>query len=114
MYYSLEKMHEPKPCGERQNGKTVDAVVDAIGKLMVTEDTVIPFVVKWEIRRSHIAQVFRSLCRDHFKVKPIMGRLEFGIEGYSSRIMVMSEDHWNDYASRLHSKSCIEPTYDLD
>lgn len=114
MYYSLEKMHEHKSADKRQNGKTVDAVVNAIGKLMVTEDTIIPFIVKWEIRRTHIASVFHSLCRDHFKVKPIMGRIEFGIEGYSSKIMVMSEDHWNDYSSRVHSKSCVDPTYDLD
>lgn len=52
MQYSIDQMHQPKPANERRNGKTVDALADVIGKVMVTEDAAIPFVMKFLSRKS--------------------------------------------------------------
>jgi hypothetical protein len=109
--YSIEKMHEPK--GGRRSGKTVDAVADIIGKIMVTENTVFPFVIKWMQRSQHITQTFEDLCRNHFNVKPIRDRrYTLEIEGYSSKAVFHTIEDWEDRASMMYPPN-IFPTFDL-
>lgn len=111
MQYSLEKMHEPKAYGERQNGKSVDALVEAIGKLMVSDEEIVPFIVRFRDRVNHLRPMFESLCYEHFKEKPLFkSKFEWGIKGYSSIIRFISEEESYHKLRGLH----IEPVYDLD
>jgi hypothetical protein len=104
--YSIDKMHTIKI--GRQSGKSVDAVVDAIGKLMVTEYDVIPFIIKRLDRSYNLRKIFIDLCINHFNVKPICKQLIFGIEGYTSKIKFYS------IGSKEVLGYDIEPTFDLD
>lgn len=95
MNYSLEQMHKPKNGNERRNGKTVDALVTAIGSVMVTEKERIPFVIHYMKDISYIRNEFRMLCKQHFSVEPIFYKNdEWGIEGYTSRIFFKTLDQW--------------------
>ena len=107
--YSIERMHQIKGSG-RQQGRTVDAVAEAIGKIMVTENEHISFVVAYMNRVSHIKKEFFELCKSHFNETPISySQFEIGIKGYSSKIVFIS----NQDKRRLLG-STIEPVYDLD
>jgi len=107
--YSIDRMHQIKG-GGRQQGRTVDAVAQAIGKIMVTENKHIPFVVAYMDRVSHIKKEFFNLCKSHFnEVSISYSQFEIGIEGYTSRIVFIS----NQDKRRLLG-STIEPIYDLD
>jgi hypothetical protein len=113
MSYDLEKMHEIKS-RERRSGRTVDALVDVIGKIMVTENEVIPFVVKYMDRVRLKLPEFNRLCREHFGVRSkMLSQFEFGIEGYSSYVRFISVDLWETQKLRRFNPD-IEPTYDLD
>ena len=109
-HYSLDRMHEPKSLGERRNGKTVDAIVDVIGKLMVTENETIPFVLANFHRADFTMRMFIDICVKHFKLTPIIkDRYNWQIEGYSSRVKIFSETQGYE---PLRGYS-IEPTLDL-
>lgn len=95
MEYSLDQMHKIKGRLDRRSGKTTDAVVDAIGKLMVTENETVPLVVAYLRDIWIVRDAFIDLCKNHFKETPILYRKnEFRIEGYSSTIIVFSFDEW--------------------
>lgn len=111
--YDVERMHIPKHYGDRRAGRTVDAIADAIGKLMVTDNETIPFVIRWMTRADHIIHEFKKMCREHYNEEPITyERYTIGIKGFSSRITFYSFDLWQDkYAHRFHN---IEAAYDPD
>ena len=107
--YDLDRMHQIKG-GGRQQGKTVDAVAEAVGKIMVTENEYIPFVVSYMDRVSHIKKEFFNLCKSHFDETPVSySQFEIGIKGYSSRIVFISSQ---DKKRLLGSN--IDFVYDLD
>lgn len=107
--YDLDKIHQIKG-GGRQQGRTVDAVAEAIGKIMVTENEHIPFVISYMDRVNHIKKEFFELCKSHFDETPISySQFEIGIKGYSSRIVFISSQD-----KRRLLGSTIEPVYDLD
>jgi hypothetical protein len=112
MEYSIDKMHMEKH-GLRREGKTVDAVVDIIGKIMVTENETFPFVIKYMNRTNHIRKEFVSLCINHFKVTPIKDTIwTLEIKGYSSRAIFIPIEKWErDYYTYNPN---ILPTFDLD
>lgn len=107
--YDLERMHQIKG-GGRQQGRTVDAIAEAIGKIMVTENEHIPFVILYMDRCNHIKKEFFNVCKLHFNETPIShSQFEIGIKGYSSRIVFISSQD-----KRRLLGSNIEPVYDLD
>lgn len=111
MQYSLEQMHQPKPCGERRNGKTVDAIVDIIGKVMVTEHETIYLVLRLKDWERHAAQEFKMICFGYFDVIPNVGKVEWKIQGYSSRVVTISIDQYDQDPWR-YCRSTI-PTFDV-
>ena len=109
MQLDLERVHNPK-YGRRQ-GATVNALLDAMGKIMVTQNAVIPFVVKYMDRVVHKRKDFIQLCKDHFNEEPVfINNFNWGIKGYSSFIKFISID----MADEKLRGYFIEPTYDLD
>lgn len=97
MKYSLDQMHETKDKNKRRNGKTVDAIVAAIGSIMVTEKERIPFVVHSLNDLSYIREEFISLCYNHFDVYPKFDRSkEWGILGYSSTFFFVTLSQWEN------------------
>jgi len=114
MAYSLEKMHEPKPYGKRRAGHTVDALVDAIGKIMVLQNERIPFVVKYIDRVRNKLPEFCRLCREHFKETPVSySQYEYGLKGYTSRIEFISSDLYETRKREMFHPN-IQASYDLD
>jgi len=109
MKYSVEKMHEIKY--GRRSGKSVDAMADLIGKIMVTENETIVLVVKMMNRADHLLQLFTDLCKNHFDETPIVkNKFEWGIRNYSSRIKVMNMQEWD----KMQFWYQTIPTFDLD
>lgn len=107
--YDIDRVHQIKGGGRRQ-GKTVDAVMEAIGKIMVTENQRILFVVLTLDRAQHIIKEFFNVCKFHFNETPILhNQFEVGIKGYSSRIVFISSQS----KDKLLGFN-IEPVYDLD
>ena len=107
MEFSLDKMHQDK--SQRKSGRTVDAIVDAIGKLMVTQNEQVPFIVPYGNRIDYVTFLFRSICVDHFKETPVVkrqGQLE--IKGYTSKIIIISESEWRIKGFGYR----IDPTFD--
>lgn len=106
MKYSIEKMHEAK--SSRRSGKSVDAIVDIIGKIFVTENETILLIVRSMDRADHLSHTFRDVCINHFHEYPIIkSPHEWRIKGYSSKIVIKTKDQ----DTRGYN---LEPTYDLD
>ena len=106
MKYSVEKMHEVK--SGRRSGKSVDAIVDIIGKIFVTENETILLVVRSMDRADHLCNTFRDVCINHFHEYPIIkSKYEWKIKGYSSRIVIKTKDQ------DIRGFN-LDPTYDLD
>jgi len=108
MKVDIEKLHTPKY--GRRSGKTVEAICDAIGKIFVTENKVIPFVVREINWMDHIKPMFRDICIDHFNEQPILkDQRTLMIKGYTSKIVFFSFDRWWQDGRGYD----IQPTYDL-
>lgn len=112
--YSLERLHELKGW-KRQEGRTTDAVFDIIGKIMATENEIIPFVVKYYDRVWYKVRMFEDIVFSHFHEKPkYYSKYEIGIEGYSSRVKFFSANNYHDMEIIETRFRDILPTYDLD
>lgn len=113
MKYSIDQLHTPKNVYERRNGKSVDAVMDVIGKLMTTHNETIPFVIQRADWIFHLDKLFVDICINHFNVKPIAVRrmkYEWRIDGYSSVIRIFSLSEYENNRVRGYS---VIPTFDL-
>jgi hypothetical protein len=110
--YSIDRIHTPKFFHERRSGKTVDAIVDIIGKVMVTENARIFLVVSFIDRISYVRKMFNDICIEHFEEEPeFISQNEWGIKNYNSRIMVVSFFQWE----KNHRDGMnLQPTFDLD
>ena len=94
--YDLNKVHQEKAYNARRVGKTVDAVMEAIGKIMVTENESIAFVITKMSGEDNIIRTFRDVCIEHFKETPVIEkRGELGIKGYTSKIYIITEDAYS-------------------
>ena len=109
MKYDLEKLHSEKHPYERGNGKSVDAIFDVIGKIMATENDVVPFVVERLEWHRHLAPIFIDVCHNHFNETPEVKKFGyFSIKGYSTICKLIQRDD-KDGLRGLH----IEPTFDI-
>ena len=85
MKYNLDILHSVKQ--GRRSGKTVSAIMDAIGTIMVTENEKIPFIISRMNRVADIKPIFHDICVSHFNEEPIFyDMFTFGIKGYSSTL----------------------------
>lgn len=92
MKIDLDKLHQEKHPARRQ-GHTVDAVTEAIGKIMVTDNEVFLFVVPEMHWCYHAFSLFEDICYNHFGVIA-HGRPsgEWRIQGYTSRVRVVTHE----------------------
>jgi hypothetical protein len=116
MTLDLDKLHEYKSTRDRNNGKSVDAIVDVVGKVMVTQNMVVPFIIEkldWE---RHLSPMFYNLVVDHFKEQPIIyGRdTWWGIEGYSTRVKLISDSSDKSWRDQVRGYITTTPTFDLN
>lgn len=109
MKYSIDQVHKEKN-GFRGEGRTVDAVMELIGRIMVTENERIPVVLPEAIWMSNFKKVFIDVCIEHFKEEPIFEKATtLGIKGYTSNgFMVLQSDR---QALRGISQEPIFDTY---
>lgn len=111
MKYSLDKIHKQKDFRERGNGKTVDAVMNVIGLIMVTENKQIPFILEKIDWIRHVENFFVDICLNHFNVKPIKHQqLIWRIEGYTSHTRIYSLD---DYLKDKVRGNVVAPIFDV-
>lgn len=107
MKYDIEKLHTEKE--GRRAGHTTDAVFNAIGCIMVSENETFLFVVPNFDWSHHVFAAFRDACIHHFNVKPTGLRLGFwGIEGYTSRVKLTTFDLYEQHSKGIHTEPIID------
>jgi len=90
--YDLDRLHDETPSG-RGAGRTVTAIFDAIGKLMVTENKIIYYLVPEQHWEDHVIREFIKIVTEHFELDHVkFRRSEIGIKGYSSKIVIRRND----------------------
>ncbi len=111
--YSLEQIHTDYINKHgRRTGKSVDALVDLIGKIMVTDNESFLLVVPWMSRSRHLMDEFGFLLREHYEEKPFYkDRYHWGIVGYTSIISVVTLDDYERSCKYVHH--ITTPTFDL-
>ena len=115
MTLDLDKLHEYKSGYQRHNGKSIDALVEIIGKVQVTQNMVVPFIIErleWE---RHLSPMFHNLVVDHFNEWPIIRDrgMWWGIEGYTTTIKLISSKSGN-WIDSVRGYNITTPTFDLN
>jgi len=109
--YDIDRVHSKKELFSRRSGNTVRAIMDVIGKIMVTDNETVVLVVKLRDRIRVTSDIFKDVCINHFNETPIMKHEDFwSIKGYSSNVKVIS---WYQFEQGGADGYSALPTFDV-
>lgn len=111
MKYDIEQIHNVS--GGRRSGKSVTAIMEIIGSILVTDNASIPFIIRKREWASHLRPMFEDIARDHFGETVTRGeRFVWSIKGYTSKVHVFSLEQWQDGRELRAHPNVTEPIYD--
>lgn len=112
MKLDIDKLHKDYLSKSyRRSGKTVDAIVDAIGKILATQYNIVPYFVREIDWDRHVTKTFFEVAKEVFNEEPYRKGYDLGLLGYSTRIRIVSmKDSISE--DKLRGFITTDPIYD--